>query len=486
MANITKRQNKDGSVSYRIRVYAGHDLQGKPVMRSRVFRPEKGMSIRQINKALTRIVIEFEDEVKHGGCFGRQNLTVDEFLKLWLDKYAEKQLKGKTVDSYRRIVPRISAALGHIKLSALRPGHIMQFYEQLEQPGVRLDGKYKAQKRFLDAFPKGKRLALEKAAGISDRTMARIWAGECTSKATAEKLAHAAGISFTNAFFYVSGKDTLSGSSIRQYHLLLSSALGIAVKWQLLNDNPCTRVTPPKMDTPDIDFLDENGIAALMNALKDAPIQFSVITQLALFTGARRGELCALRWSDIDLESGLLSISRSVIDIAGEGLVFSPPKTKKSKRTIKLSSSAVQLLKDYKLWQSAERYKVGSKWIQQVEVMGKTVENDFLFTAWDGKPIRPGTITSWFPKFLRAHNLPPVRFHSLRHSNAALLIAAHVPVTTVAGRLGHAQVSTTTNIYAGFIRASDAKAADALTDAFTRIGIIGNSPSNHELIKFHG
>lgn len=486
MANITKRQNKDGSVSYRIRVYAGHDLQGNPVMRSRVFRPEKGMSIRQINKALTRIVIEFEDEVKHGGCFGRQNLTVDEFLKLWLDKYAEKQLKGKTVDSYRRIVPRISAALGHIKLSALRPGHIMQFYEQLEQPGVRLDGKYKAQKRFLDAFPKGKRLALEKAAGISDRTMARIWAGECTSKATAEKLAHAAGISFTNAFFYVSGKDTLSGSSIRRYHLLLSSALNMAVRWQLIKENPCTRVSPPKVETADVQFLDEHEIADLMAALDDAPVQYSVITQLALFTGARRGELCALRWSDVDFSAGLLTILRTAVEIPKVGVIFNEPKTKKSKRIIKLTPNAVQLLRDYKIWQSSEKYKIGSKWRDQIEIMGNVVENDLLFTRWDGQPIRPGAVTSWFPEFLRVHNLPPVRFHSLRHSNAALLIAAHVPVTTVAGRLGHAKTSTTTDIYAGFIRASDAKAADALTDAFTRIGIIGNSPSNHELIKFHG
>ena len=124
----------------------------------------------------------------------------------------------------------------------------------------------------------------------------------------------------------------------------------------------------------------------------------------------------------------------------------------------------VQLLKDYKIWQASERCKVGSKWCQRVEIMGLTVDKDLMFTRWNGQPIRPSAITRWFPRFLQAHNLPPVRFHSLRHSNAALLIAAHVPVTTVAGRLGHAQVSTTTNIYAGFIRASDAKAADALSE----------------------
>ena len=126
-------------------------------------------------------------------------------------------------------------------------------------------------------------------------------------------------------------------------------------------------------------------------------------------------------------------------------------------------------MKDYQRWQLQERLRIGSRWARTVQIMGQTVDNDLLFTKWDGQPIDPAGITSWFPRFLRAHGLPPVRFHSLRHSNAALLIAAHVPVTTVAGRLGHAQVSTTTNIYAGFIRTSDAKAADALGEAFARI-----------------
>ena len=74
----------------------------------------------------------------------------------------------------------------------------------------------------------------------------------------------------------------------------------------------------------------------------------------------------------------------------------------------------------------------------------------------------PDIISSWFPKFLEAHNLPDVNFHSLRHSNASILIAAHVPITTVSGRLGHAQTSTTLNYYASAIQSADAAAADAL------------------------
>lgn len=82
----------------------------------------------------------------------------------------------------------------------------------------------------------------------------------------------------------------------------------------------------------------------------------------------------------------------------------------------------------------------------------------------------PDIISFWFPKFLEAHNLPDVNFHSLRHSNASILIAAHVPITTVSGRLGHAQTSTTLNYYASAIQSADAAAADALEGVVRAIG----------------
>lgn len=468
MANIQKRTTKDGKTSYRIRVYAGEAQDGKKVMKSTTYCPAEGMTARQIEKAVQKAAMDFERQVQQGGLVA-DSMTVDELLAKWFKEYAEPQLKPHTVSDYRKLVPRISAALGHIKLSKLRPGHIMQFYTQLQKPGIRLDGKYQAKRGFVTMYPKGKRKALVDAAGVAERTVARIWAGECTSLQTAQKLAQAARVPFSKAFENVSRNEKLSGNSARHYHRLLSSVFNTAVRWQLLQENPCARVDPPKVETPEVQYLDESGIAKLLAALPDAPTQYSVLVQLALFTGCRRGELCGLRWSDIDLPAGLLAVNRTLEPVEGKGLLFSTPKTKKSCRVIKLDENAVQLLRDYQQWQLREKLRIGSKWVRKVRIFGKAVDNDLLFTKWDGQPIDPNSVTSWFPRFLREHDLPPVRFHSLRHSNAALLIAAHVPVTTVAGRLGHAQVSTTTNIYAGFIRSSDARAADALGEAFSRI-----------------
>ena len=185
--------------------------------------------------------------------------------------------------------------------------------------------------------------------------------------------------------------------------------------------------------------------------------------------GVARFALCAGQTSISP--PGVISIGRTVQYIAGQGLVFTAPKTKRSKRCIRVGPPCVYaLLREYRLTQKAERLKVGSAWARTVQIEGgKVVPNDLLFTKWNGTPLDPNRITSWFPGFLAAHDLPAVHFHSLRHTYASLMIAAHVPITTVSGRLGHAQTSTTTDIYAGFIRTADAAASDAMEIVFDNI-----------------
>lgn len=175
-----------------------------------------------------------------------------------------------------------------------------------------------------------------------------------------------------------------------------------------MDANPCERVTPPKLVEQDVEFLDETGIADLLAALPDAPVQLSVITQLALFTGCPAGEICGLRWSDIDLDAGVMAINRNLSYIAHKGTIFDYPKTKKSRRCIKLSDDCIALLKDYKQWQMRERLKVGTFWQRTITIEGgKLVKNDLLFTKPDGKPIDPNVVSSWFPVFLREHGLSP-------------------------------------------------------------------------------
>ena len=474
MAKIIKRSKKDGTCSYCIRVSNGYDREGRQVLVNRTFTPPPGLTGKKLEKELQRQADAFEQEV-HNGISLDASMKVDDLIERWFTEYAEKKLKPKTVYDYRRLVPRISAGLGQLKVCQIKPSHLMTFYSNLEEQGVREDSTYTAVPTLLDQLPKGKRGQIAAAAGVSERTMATLYRCGNVSRSTAEKVASAAGLPLSRAFIeHSKAGGKLNGNTVQHYHRMLSSVFTKAVQWGLVAENPCKRAEAPKAQEVDVQALEEKDVVRLLEALQDAPTQYSVITQLALLTGARRGEICALRWSDIAFDdatgTGVISINRTVQNIAGRGTVFTAPKTKRSRRCIKIGPECVQLLREYRQHQKAERFKVGSEWVRRVEIEnGKTVDNDLLFTRWNGQPFDPNAVTSWFPGFLAAHDLLAVHFHSLRHTNASLLIAAHVPVTTVSGRLGHAKTSTTTDIYAGFIRSSDAAAADALTDVFSRI-----------------
>ena len=469
MAKITKRMKKDGSCSYCIRVSNGYDRRGRQVMVNRTFTPPPGMTGKKLEKELKRQADAFEQEV-HSGISLDASMKMDDLIERWFTEYAEKKLKAKTVYNYRRLVPRISAGLGQLKVCQVKPAHLMAFYSNLEEQGVREDSTYTATPALLERLPHGKRGQIAKTAGIGDDTMRNVYRGANVSQSTAEKVAGVVGLPLSKAFTeHAKDGGRLNGNTVQHYHRMLSSVFTKAVQWGLVPENPCKRAEAPKAEEIDVQALEEKDVARLLEALQDAPAQFSVITQLALFTGARRSEICGLRWCDVDLDAGTLSIERNVQYIPGKGTVFTTPKTKRSRRCIKIGPECVQLLREYRQHQRAERLRIGTAWVRRVEIAGKMVENDLLFTKWNGAPIDPKTVTTWFPGFLAAHNLPPVHFHSLRHTNASLLIAAHVPVTAVSGRLGHAKTSTTTDIYAGFIRSADAAASDALTDVFTRI-----------------
>ena len=469
MAQIVKRKNKNGSTSYLFRVSTGYDRNGKQVTTSRTFTPPPTLTGLKLEKEVRRRADEFEREV-HNGLALDADMKLDDLIDRWFSEYIDKKCKPKTGVEYRYLRPRISAALGHMRVNQIRPSHLMAFYSSLEEAGARRDSVYLATPALLKELPRGKRQETAKAAGVGGRTMTCVCNGTPVSRASAEKVARAAGVIFSKAFTEQAKEGgKLNGNTVQHYHRMLSSVFTKAVQWGLVPENPCKRAEAPKAEEIDVQALEELDVAKLLDALQDAPTQFSVITQLALFTGARRGEICGLRWSDVDLDAGTISIERTLQYIPGKGTVFTSPKTKRSRRCIKMGVDCVQLLQEYRKHQKAERFKIGSEWVRKVEIEGKTVENDLLFTKWNGAPIDPKTVTTWFPGFLAAYDLLPVHFHSLRHTNASLLIAAHVPVTAVSGRLGHAKTSTTTDIYAGFIRSADAAAADALTDVFTRI-----------------
>ena len=127
---------------------------------------------------------------------------------------------------------------------------------------------------------------------------------------------------------------------------------------------------------------------------------------------------------------------------------------------MKVSADVITMLRSWRAEQSRERLRLGDQW----------QDTDRLFTSWNGAPIRPDVISSWFHKFVNKNELPPIHIHSLRHTNATLLIAAGTNLQTVAKRLGHANTTTTSKIYAHAIKSADEAAAETLQDILHPLG----------------
>lgn len=243
----------------------------------------------------------------------------------------------------------------------------------------------------------------------------------------------------------------LAPKTILEHHRLISKILSTAIKWQLLDRNVAERADPPKVPPKEMYYLNEDEARNMLQLLQNEPIQYRTMIATLIFTGLRRGELCGLEWKDIDFKNRIMHVVRTSQFING-AFITKEPKTNSGRRELTLSMGVCTILQEYKAWQEEQKQKIGDQWI----------ENDRLFTQWNGKPIHPDTITGWFSNFVAKNHLPKVTLHSLRHTNATLMIAEGTDIRTVSNRLGHAQTSTTLNIYTHALKSRDSIAADNL------------------------
>lgn len=447
---------KQGS-GYKITVSMGYDIHGKQIRQHMTWTPSPGMTPKQVEKELKRQEVLFEESCKARQITGG-SLKLADFADLWFRDYAEKQLKPRTVANYRFLLRRVNDGLGHIRLDRLQPRQILSFYSNLAEDDVRLDTKY-VLKTDLKKLLKDRAMTqakLSQVAGLGLGTVESAIGGGNVNATSAEKISKALDLPQSELFSPVK-KEGLSGKTLLHYHRFLSAMLETAVQWQYIPSNPCARVKPPRASQRETAYLDENQVSQLIQALDGEPPQYRTAVLLLLNTGLRRGELCGLEWEDVDLEHGVLSVRRNSLYLPGKGVYTDTPKTKSSARTIRLPSPCIPLLVQHRDWQQEYRASLGDQWH----------ESGRLFTAADGGPIHPDTLTSWFSEFIKRHDLPKVTLHGLRHTNASLLIAAGTNIRTVSGRLGHSQASTTANIYAHAIQSADAIAAEALGDILT-------------------
>ena len=247
----------------------------------------------------------------------------------------------------------------------------------------------------------------------------------------------------------------LSPNSRRHIHRILKSALARAVEQQVLARNPADvfKKRLPKVERRELATLSTDQSARLLEAIKHTRVYWPVL--LALSTGMRRGEVLALRWKNVDLESATLRVMESLEQTKG-ALRFKAPKTDRT-RAITLPAFAVDELRRLKRTQAEELLMLGIRQSAETIVCARA----------DGLPLQPRSLTHEFTRLVRRiKKLPRVRFHDLRHSHATQLLLAGVHPKIAQERLGHSTITTTLDLYSHVTDTMQSDAAARLDAAF--------------------
>lgn len=248
--------------------------------------------------------------------------------------------------------------------------------------------------------------------------------------------------------------EGLSTTTVRHHAMLLHCILEHAVKWQLLVRNPADAVSLPVTRHTEMHTLDETQAEQILKAAIDTPY-FSLF-HLALFTGMRRSELLALRWSDIDLAGAEILISRSMHRLLTKEVVFRGTKTVRSSRSIALAPASCVVLRNHLDNEMALCIRVGIPF----------TNDRLIFCQWDGTPLVPDTISQAWRRLTHRLGIQHVRLHDLRHTHATLMLKAGIHPKIVQERLGHSSIATTLDTYSHVIPGLQHKAAETFAEIF--------------------
>lgn len=293
------------------------------------------------------------------------NMTLGEWLDKWINEFIIFSVRPSTITSYQALIEnQIKPYLGKRSLSTLTTNEIQKFYNTLKKQG---------------------RVHPDRIHGTE-----------------------------------------LADSMIRKTHMVLHEALGMAVQQRLLINNPTIGTTIPKNNYKDKQILNNEQLNRFMEIIKNDE-RWHDFFYTELTTGLRKGEICGLKWNDIDEHSGKLKVQRSVGRIKDGVLPVGETKTETGTREILLPPSTLELLKKRK----------------------ENAVSDWIFPNWNNpeEPMNPQSAYSRLKVLLKKAELPLIRFHDLRHTFATHAIAGGVDAKTLSGILGHTNASFTLDTY---------------------------------------
>jgi integrase len=371
-----------GNGSWEIKFDLGRDpMTGRRITKYVTFRGTK----RKAHEELTRLL----GQRNEGSYVEPTKMTVAQYLRHWLEADIDRRVAARTAARHRGIVEKnIIPKLGHVPVRKLTAVHIEAFEAELQREGW-----------------------------VKARAKQKVREGEETP---------------------IQAKRGLSAQTVQHIHRTLSQALSHAVRLGVLFKNPARQVKPPRPPSREIKILDKSEIATLVNATKGTTLYVPIL--VAVTTGMRRGELLALRWSDIDLKAGALTVNQSLERIKGK-FEFKSPKTRTSRRTVTLPAITIEALRERYKAQLEERLKLG---------LGRDPRG-LVFTRLDGQPMDADTLSKAFRRLVATTKVTPITFHGLRHTHISHLLMEGVHVKLVSERAGHASINITLGVYAAYI-----------------------------------
>ncbi|MFV9633943.1 tyrosine-type recombinase/integrase [Mycobacterium neumannii] len=240
----------------------------------------------------------------------------------------------------------------------------------------------------------------------------------------------------------------LAPKTVRNIHAMIHRALADAVAWKYMAYNPASNIRPPKRSRTRRTVWNPESIQLFLRTVQQD--RFAALFLLELTTGIRRGQICGLKWSDVNLQVGEITVHDNRVVVAGHARDKSGGKTRNADQTIAIDRATTAALRSWREHQDKERAFFGPDYHP----------GNYVFTFEDGRPPHPDTIRQRFDRLAAAAGLPRITFHDLRHSYATAALKAGVSPKIVSERIGHADVGFFLQTYAHVLKNDDREAAE--------------------------
>lgn len=252
------------------------------------------------------------------------------------------------------------------------------------------------------------------------------------------------------------GTGGLSARTITYLHRIMHEALKHAAQWQLVLRNVADAAVPPRYKKWEMAILSREEALALLDQIREHRDYHLIFT--AIYTGMRKGELLGLKWADVDLGLKVIRVNQQLQHFTGQGYIFTPPKTDKSRRQIPMGAALVEVFKEHKREQAQNKLMLGQDYHDM----------DLVFCLSNGNPQDTSNLNRRFNRIMQQFGRPEIRFHDLRHTCATLFMAAGVDAKKVQEILGHESIRTTLDVYGHVLPSMQREAVDRMNDFMGR------------------